>query len=84
MLRAREDKPGLLALSRFDPTTGEEVLIAFNTSTTALDRQVEIGTDGSVVALAGTGCAPQPTAPGSLHVRLAPFGYAVCRIGGAR
>ena len=84
VLRAREDKPGLLALSRFDPTTGEEVLIAFNTSTTALDRQVEIGTDGSVVALAGTGCAPQPTAPGSLHVRLAPFGYAVCRIGGAR
>ncbi len=34
LLRAREDTPGLLAISRFDPTNGAEVLLAFNTSTT--------------------------------------------------
>ncbi|SEM98613.1 Glycosidase [Sphingomonas gellani] len=84
VMRAREEKPGLLAISRFDPTTGQEVLVAFNTATTALDRQVEIGTDGAVATLAGAGCATKPSAPGSLRVRLAPLGYAVCRIGAAR
>jgi glycosidase len=33
LLRAREANPGLLAISRFDPTSGVEVLLLFNTST---------------------------------------------------
>lgn len=85
LLRFADAAPGLLAVSRFDPTTGEEILLAFNTATTPLDRLVQIETGGTnAVTLAGTGCLPRVAAPGSLRVRLAPLGYAVCRIGGAR
>jgi glycosidase len=83
-LRAREEKPGLLAISRFDPVNGLEVLLAFNTSTTALTRQVEIGIGATTATtLAGQGCG-QVAAPGSLTVTLPPLGYAVCALGKAR
>ena len=82
--RASEDRPGLFAVSRFDPTSGAEYLIAFNTSAAALDRQVMIGGDGAVAVVAGQGCPGRASTPGSLRVRLAPFGYAVCRVGAAR
>lgn len=78
LLRAREDKPGLLALSRFDPVTGAEVLLAFNTSTEPLTRQVQVETRSMKFhSLAGS-CAPQASAPGSVTITLPPLGYAVC------
>ena len=84
LLRAREDAPGLLAISRFDPTTGAEVLLAFNTSTTPLTRQVEVGIGATAAeTLAGTGCG-SVAAPGSLTVTLPPLGYAVCALKAAR
>ena len=84
LLRAREDAPGLLAISRFDPTTGAEVLLAFNTSTTPLTRQVEVGIGATAAeTLAGTGCGAV-AAPGSLTVTLPPLGYAVCALKAAR
>ncbi|MBB4840274.1 glycosidase [Sphingomonas kyeonggiensis] len=78
LLRAREDKPGLLAFSRFDPVTGAELVLAFNTSTAAITRQVEVET-GSLRfhPLAGN-CAATASAPGSLTITLPPLGYAVC------
>ena len=79
-LRAREETPGLLAISRFDPVTNAEVLLAFNTSTTALTRQVEIGVDATAArTLAGAGCGTV-AAPGSLTVTLPPLGFAVCAL----
>ena len=79
-LRARSETPGLLAISRFDPVTGAEVLLAFNTATTALTRQVQIGaTATAATGLAGTGCGTV-AAPGSLTVSLPPLGYAVCAL----
>lgn len=84
LLRAREDTPGLLAISRFDPTNGAEVLLAFNTSTTPLTRQVEIGVGATgAKTLAGTGCGAV-AAPGSLTVTLPPLGYAICALTPAR
>jgi len=81
VLRARSDAPGLLALSRFDPATGAEVLLAFNSTAEPIERQVEIGADAvSAETLAGTGCAARVSAPGSLTITLAPFGYAVCAL----
>ena len=81
LLLAREEAPGLLALSRFDPTTGAEVLLAFNTSTAPIERQVEVGIDAATATtLTGTGCAARVTAPGSLTVTLPPLGYAVCAL----
>ncbi len=77
-LRAWGDAPGLLAVSRFDPTTGREVLLVFNTSAQAIDVPVEVDVRSTnFIALANT-CAPQANAPGSVRVTLPPFGYAVC------
>ena len=80
VLRARQDTPGLLAISRIDPATGAEVLLAFNTSTASLTRQVEIGAGATGVdTRAGQGCG-SVAAPGSLTVTLPPLGYAVCAL----
>ncbi|MGN6620101.1 MAG: alpha-amylase family glycosyl hydrolase [Sphingomonas sp.] len=79
LIRFASDKPGLFAVSRFDPATGAEYLIAFNTSATAIDANVEVeARSTSFDTLAGSACAVQASAPGSLKVSLAPFGYAIC------
>ena len=79
LIRFASDKPGLFAVSRFDPATGAEYLIAFNTSATAIDANVEVeARSTSFDTLAGSACAAQASAPGSLKVSLAPFGYAIC------
>ena len=78
LLRLREDKPGVLAISRFDPTSGREVVLAFNTSAQPLTRQVQVEVGSTrFTALAGT-CSPVAVAPGSLTLSLPPFCYAVC------
>ncbi|MEP9359625.1 alpha-amylase family glycosyl hydrolase [Sphingomonas sp. KR3-1] len=78
LLRAREDKPGLLAISRFDPVTGGEVLLAFNTSTEPLTRQVQVETRSIRFHPLAGNCAATASAPGSLTITLPPLGYAVC------
>jgi glycosidase len=78
LLRAYGDKPGLLAVSRFDPSSGREVLLAFNTSAQAIDLPVEVETrSAAFTALVGP-CAARAAAPGSVRVTLPAFGYAVC------
>ena len=84
VLRARQDTPGLVAVSRIDPATGAEVLLAFNSSTAPLTRQVEVGTGAAAAnTLAGSGCGTI-AAPGSLTVTLPPLGYTVCALKGPR
>ncbi|WP_260927758.1 alpha-amylase family glycosyl hydrolase [Novosphingobium sp. 9] len=79
VLRASSDTPGLFAVSRFDPVTGREVLLAFNTSAQPLSAPVQVEAGSSRFdVLAGEGCATTVAAPGSLEVTLAPFGFAVC------
>src|SRR3546814_15347230 len=74
-LRAAGDTPGLLAISRFDPRTGREILLAFNTSTEALAANVAVEVGSATFApLAGTGCSAAATAPGRVRVSLAPTG----------
>jgi glycosidase len=76
--RHDSERPGLFAVSRFDPDTGAEVLIAFNTSAQPLDAQVVIDTASQrFLALHGH-CEPQPSAPGSYRVVLAPLDFVVC------
>lgn len=78
-LRASSEQPGLFAVSRFDPETGGEVLLAFNTSTLSLATQVAVSpASNSFVTLAGANCAPKPSAPGSVAVQLPPLGFTVC------
>ena len=72
------EEAGLFAVSRFDPTTGKEVLLLFNTSTKPVMQNVEVDVASqSFTALAGQ-CAPEATAPGSVRVTLSPLSYAVC------
>ena len=77
---AANDKPGLFAVSRFDPTSGKEVLLLFNTSTQPVSQNVmvEVGSR-RFSALAGQ-CATDAAAPGSVRVTLAGLGYAVCAV----
>jgi len=77
-VRYSSDKPGLFVVSRFDPATGREVVLAFNSATTAQTMRVPVAARSlHFTPLAGQ-CSPQADAPGSLTVTLAPLGYAVC------
>lgn len=78
VIRARGDAPGLFAVSRFDPDTGREYVIAFNTSAKPITQAVQVETASQrFTAMAGP-CAPKAAAPGSLMFDLPAFGYAVC------
>jgi hypothetical protein len=81
LLRFAGDKPGLFAVSRFDPVDGREVLIAFNSSAQpwAGNIQVETGS-AAFTALVGA-CPAAAAAPGSVTLALPAFGYAVCAAG---
>ena len=75
---AANDKPGLFAVSRFDPTNGKEVLLLFNTSAQPVTQNVVVEvTSQKFSALAGQ-CATTVSAPGSVRISLAGLGYAVC------
>ena len=78
LIRYSQDKPGLFAVSRFEPGTGREMLLLFNTSPAPIRQNVRVETRSMhFEQLAGT-CPSAATAPGSVAVELAPFGYAVC------
>ncbi len=77
-IRAFSDKPGLLAISRFDPKTGREVVLVFNTSAGPITNRIAVDPRSlSFSALAGQ-CTPSAAAPGSLSITLPAFGFAVC------
>ena len=44
LIRYSQDKPGLFAVSRFDPASGREMLLLFNTSTAPVDQNVRVET----------------------------------------
>ena len=78
IVRARSKTPGIFAVSRIDPDDGHEVMIAFNTSPAPIAVQVEteVATQ-RLKALVGP-CPAVASAPGSIHLDLPPFGYAIC------
>jgi len=78
VIRYAQDKPGLFAVSRFDPVSGREMLLLFNTSTDAVRQNVAVETRSTrFETLAGT-CPAAASAPGSVAIDLPPLGYAVC------
>ena len=78
LVRARGAAPGLFAVSRFDPTSGREILLAFNTSAAPITQAVQVeAASVRFAALAGP-CVARATARGSVSVSLPAFGYAVC------
>jgi hypothetical protein len=77
-LRAYSDKPGLFAVSRFDPKTGAEVLLAFNTSDQPLTAAVAVEPNASSFTTLAGACPATVTAPGTASISLPAFGYAIC------
>ncbi|HEX4618174.1 MAG TPA: alpha-amylase family glycosyl hydrolase [Steroidobacteraceae bacterium] len=82
LVRASGSAPGLFAVSRLDPDGRGELLIAFNTSTSAVSAQVMVeAASERFVSLHGR-CEPRASAPGSYHVEIAPLDYLVCAAAG--
>lgn len=80
-----DDKAGLFAVSRFDPSNDGEVLIAFNTSAQPITANIEVETRSSAFRpLYGEGCPARAAAPGSVSVTIAPFSTIVCAAGTAQ
>jgi glycosidase len=77
--RTYSDKePGLFSVSRFDPDTGREYVMAYNTSTVPLVTQVEVEAHSRGFESLHGSCQQAVTAPGSLRVELPPLGFIVC------
>lgn len=77
--RSYEDTPGLFSVSRFDPVTGAEYLIAFNTSNHQVRAASVIGTKaGRLTSLFGA-CPAAVSAPGSVILDIPPLGSVICR-----
>ncbi|WP_374420352.1 alpha-amylase family glycosyl hydrolase [Novosphingobium arvoryzae] len=77
-IRHFSDKPGLLVVSRFDPKTGREVVLAYNTSAQPVTNTVAIEPASLKFAPLAGQCPVEANAPGSVTVTLPPFGFAVC------
>jgi glycosidase len=77
IVRRSSAEPGLFAVSRLDPATGTEVMIAFNTSKDPVEGQIEVGATASQFQSLRGRCDPRGAA-GSYHVSLAPLDFVVC------
>jgi glycosidase len=78
-VRHAQRQPGLFALSRFEPGTGREVLLAYNTSTEPLRQQVLVNVASRHFRSLHGQCAADASAPGSVTVELPPLGFVVCK-----
>jgi len=82
VVRSYGQSPGLFAVSRFDPDGRGELVIAFNTSTSALGAQVMVEAGSERFASLHGKCEARASAPGSYHVQIAPLDYLVCAAAG--
>jgi glycosidase len=78
LVRYSQDKPGLFAMSRFEPGTAREMLLLFNTSTSPVRQNVRVETRSQVFETLAGSCPGTASAPGSVAIDLPPLGYAVC------
>ncbi|MBA4355331.1 MAG: alpha-amylase, partial [Novosphingobium sp.] len=80
IVRTYAEVSGLFSVSRFDPQSGTEYLIAFNTSDKPLHVASVIGSSAqSLEGLFGN-CPAQVAAPGTVMLDIPAFGSLVCRV----
>ncbi len=78
IVRHYSDRPGLFAVSRFDPADGREYLIIHNSTGEPQQANIRVDTASlSFNSLFGQ-CATRASAPGSIAVALPAFGSAIC------
>ena len=73
-----EAAPGLLAVERHDPETGQRVLALFNTGDMPLSRAIEVSYRATGVRSLTGPCPAALAAPGSVQISLPAFGFAAC------
>ena len=78
LIRYSQGKPGLFAVSRFEPGSGREMLLLFNTSTAPIRQNVRVETRSSAFETLAGNCPSAASAPGSVAIDLPPLGYGVC------
>lgn len=78
LIRYSSDAPGLFAVSRFEPGSGREMLLLFNTSTEPLRQNVRVETRSREFEVLAGSCPLRAQAPGSVEVEVPALGFAVC------
>jgi hypothetical protein len=78
LVRAAGETPGLFAVSRIDPLSGHEILVAFNTGNSALSAQVTVNASSLHFRALRGHCAAQADAPGSYRVQLEALDFSIC------
>ncbi|MBX9885217.1 MAG: alpha-amylase [Novosphingobium sp.] len=80
VVRGHSEQPGLFSVSRFDPETGAEYLIAFNTADAPIHVASVVGTSAETLETLLGACPARVAAPGSVMLDLPAFGSTVCRL----
>ncbi|MBA4009105.1 MAG: alpha-amylase [Erythrobacter sp.] len=73
-----EAGPGLLAVERHHPETGQRILALFNTGESPLSQSIEVSYAARGVAPLIGPCPAALAAPGAVSVTLPAFGFAAC------
>lgn len=78
IIRFSQDKPGLFAVSRFEPGSGREMLLLFNSSMSPIHQNVRVETRSKQFETLAGSCPASAAVPGSVAIELPALGYAVC------
>ena len=81
IVRASGKTPGLFAVSRIDPESGREILVAFNTGDAPLTAKVEVNAASSHFKSLHGSCEDAPVEPRSYRVSLQPLDFVLCAAG---
>jgi glycosidase len=80
--RAAGERPGLFAVSRFDPADGHEIVLTFNTSLQPIDAVIRVDAHSARFRALHGECPAQSVAPGSYRVHVPELGYLICEADG--
>jgi glycosidase len=78
LIRYSQDRPGLFAASRFEPGTGREMVLLFNTSNEPIRQHVRVETRSRQFEVLSGVCPLTADAPGTITAELPALGYSVC------
>ena len=76
--RDYDDQAGLFAVSRIDPGSGKEIVVAFNTATAPITRRIEVDAQSTGFTSLHGRCPARAEVPGSISVTIGPLDYIVC------
>jgi hypothetical protein len=83
-LRNFSDEPGIVAIARIDPDTGQEVVAVYNTSATRQRGNVIVARGTTRFSALDGPCPAAPRVSGSMAVDLPAFGWMICAGEGAQ